>query len=463
MLNDADPVVLDAIVVGGGIAGLTAAWRLRHRSVLLLEAADRVGGRMYSVQRGEYWLNLGAHLFPGPDSVVQGLVREVGLQTIPVTGGMMGLALAGRTLTTGSINLYPLRLPLAPRERVAFARAGLRLMREVRRFHRDVASKEGEAAAHVRRRLADYGTDASFADFLGKLPPRIESVFSCAAHRATAESDELSWGCGVALFAKVWAGKESLDRRNLLGGSGRLPEELAKRIGDRIRTGAEAVGVRVDDGVAEVTYRVGGETLTARARHVVLAIPGRRASPLLAPVAPLAAAALGELAYGAFLSMAILTNEQAPMPWDPVYAMATPGRSFDMFFNHAQPIRAPGRRAPGGSLMVYAGAHAADALLDRTDDEVRDAFLSDLFTLYPVLRNLIVETKVQRWPIGNVFARPGRHPMTPELERPLGPAANVHLAGDHFANGGLGEMEAAAGSGLAAADRIDRALLAAQT
>lgn len=459
MVRDSDPDVLDAIIVGGGIAGLTAAWRLRHRRILLLEADDRVGGRMYSLERGDYWLNFGAHLFPGPDSVVQGLVREVGLRTIPVTGGMMGLALAGRRLTTGSINLYPLRLPLTVPERIAFARAGLRLMSEVRRFHRDVAPKEGEAAADVRRRLTDYGIDRSFADFLGTLPPRIESVFSCAAHRATAESDELSAGCGVALFAKVWAGKDSLDRRNLLGGSGRLPEELGRRLGDRVVLGARVVRLAADGPVAEVGYRIGDEMRTVCGRHVVLAIPGRHASPLLEPVALEPARALGELAYGAFLSMAILTDETRPMPWDRVYAMATPGRAFDMFFNHAQPIRTAAERRPGGSLMVYAGAHAAEALLGKSDDEIRNAFMPDLLSLYPVLRDIIVETKIQRWPIGNVFARPGRQPMTPDLEQPLGPARNVHLAGDHFANGGLGEMEAAAGSAMTVADRVDRMLM----
>src|SRR3954447_7172173 len=35
----------DVVIVGGGIAGLSAAWRLRHRNVLLLEAGDRLGGR----------------------------------------------------------------------------------------------------------------------------------------------------------------------------------------------------------------------------------------------------------------------------------------------------------------------------------------------------------------------------------------------------------------------------------
>ena len=61
-----DAMEHDVVIVGGGIAGLAAAWRLRHRDVLLLEAGDRLGGRMRSEPCGDYWRNHGAHLFPGP-------------------------------------------------------------------------------------------------------------------------------------------------------------------------------------------------------------------------------------------------------------------------------------------------------------------------------------------------------------------------------------------------------------
>jgi hypothetical protein len=74
---------VDAIVVGGGIAGLASAWMLRHRDVLLLEADTRVGGRICSEPRGKYWLNWGAHVFAGPDSATGRLMQELGVHAEP--------------------------------------------------------------------------------------------------------------------------------------------------------------------------------------------------------------------------------------------------------------------------------------------------------------------------------------------------------------------------------------------
>ncbi|HWM09170.1 MAG TPA: FAD-dependent oxidoreductase, partial [Solirubrobacteraceae bacterium] len=116
----------EVVVIGGGIAGLSAAWRLRHRDVLLLEAGDRLGGRMRSDVRGDYWLNYGAHLFPAPGSLVDGMARECGLEAVPVTGGMMGLAVGSTKLVSGRVETYPFRLPLSLRDRIAFVKAGVK-------------------------------------------------------------------------------------------------------------------------------------------------------------------------------------------------------------------------------------------------------------------------------------------------------------------------------------------------
>jgi protoporphyrinogen/coproporphyrinogen III oxidase len=429
-------VTRDVVIVGGGIAGLSAAWRLRHRDVLLLEAGDRLGGRMRSDPCGEYWLNYGAHLFPAPGSLVDEMARECGLETVPVTGGMMGLAVASTLLDRGRVETYPFRMPLSVRDRIAFVKAGVKVQRAVARYHR------------LGRRY-DFEDERTFGEFLGPLPPAVREIFSCAAHRATAELDELSAGCGIGLFALVWGGKDSLIARNLVGGSGRLPEALGRELGERTRTGCHVHAIQPDG--ADLVVEGGGEEI--RARQVIVAAPAPYAAPLVAPVAERAAAALERLTYGAFLSVAIETSETTAMPYDDVYALATPGRVFDMFTNQAHALRAGGPRRPGGSLMLFAGGRAAAALLQESDERIVERFLADLHELYPQTRGAIAGATVRRWELGNVYARPGRSRLQPALEGALGPHENLHLAGDYFAE--LGNMEAAAQTGLAAAERVD--------
>jgi oxygen-dependent protoporphyrinogen oxidase len=176
----------------------------------------------------------------------------------------------------------------------------------------------------------------------------------------------------------------------------------------------------------------------------------------VAAVAPDAAAALEQMSYGAFLSVAVETRETSAMPWDRVYAIARPGRVFDMFTNQAQALRGGAERRAGGSLMLFAGAHAAAALSREPDDVIVRRFLADLEDLYPQTRGAIADALVHRWPLGNVYARPGRHRLQAPLEGALGVHANLHLAGDYFAE--LGNLEAAARTGVAAAERVEARL-----
>jgi monoamine oxidase len=82
---------VDVVVVGAGLAGLTAARRLHQagRSVLVLEARNRVGGRCLSRPIGAHATdvaNMGA-TFVGPTQHrIQALMREVGIRRFPVYG-----------------------------------------------------------------------------------------------------------------------------------------------------------------------------------------------------------------------------------------------------------------------------------------------------------------------------------------------------------------------------------------
>ena len=447
----------DVVIVGGGIAGLAAAWRLRHRDVLLLEASDRVGGRMRSEPAGEYWLNYGAHLFPAPGSLVDTIARELELETVPVWGSMMGLAVRDTKLTSGPVESYPLRLPISFNDKRAFALNGLKVQRAVAAYHRVAKPRADETPAETRARILAYEDDQTFGDFLGQMPPGARSIFSTAAHRATAELDELSAGCGIGLFALVWGGKGSLIARNRLGGTGRLPGALASRLGpDRVQVASRVTGIRqVADGLSVEADTADGPTVV-HARHVIVAAQAPFAAPLVSDVAPAASAALSRMTYGCFLNVALLTNERIAMPWDAIYAMATPGRVFDMFTNQAHALRREGPRRPGGSLMLFAGGHGAARLSELSDEQIVARFVEDLDGLFPGAMKVVQGGSVQRWPLGNVFARPGRRRLQAPLEGALGVDGRVHLAGDYFAE--LGNLEAAAKTGAAAATRVDRLL-----
>jgi oxygen-dependent protoporphyrinogen oxidase len=146
------------------------------------------------------------------------------------------------------------------------------------------------------------------------------------------------------------------------------------------------------------------------------------------------------------------------MPWDDIYALATPKRSFNMMFNHANVLRARSEsREPGGSLMLYSGGRLARTLLDRSDGEVVDTYLADLYDIYPRLKGHVREAVVQRWEQALPFPTPGRSGLQDALQRDLG-EANILLAGDYL---GTWYTETAAATGREAGHAI-KTLLSAE-
>ena len=438
----------EAVIVGAGIAGLTAGWTLRDRRIFVLEATERVGGRMRSEPRGPYWLNLGAHLFGGPGTLLDRLVREVELETRRIPGNRMGLSFRGRVVASGRPETYPFRLPLSWRARLSFVQAGLRLRKAAREHLRLARPRPGEMPEDTRARVLAYRDDQTFAAYLGDLHPDVAAIFRAIAERVTAEPGEISAGCGAALFALVWGDDATGAARNLIGGSALLPQALAHRLGDRVVTEAPVQAIVQDSEGVGVRFRRHGVEQEVAADYAVVATPSYVTHRIVKGLPPDTAEALAWIPYGPFICGAFLTEETGPMPWDHLYALAVVDKSFNMLFNHANPLRTPDKREPGGSLMVYAGGDRGKRLLPLSNDEIRALFLRDLHDVLPATRGIVREVLIQRWEHAIPYAPPGRARIQPALSRPLG---RIFLAGDYLE---FPEMEAAAATGLEAAREI---------
>ncbi|MCW2496096.1 MAG: amine oxidase [Jatrophihabitans sp.] len=435
---------------------MAAAWQLREKDIVLLESHDRLGGRLKSLPRGDYWLNFGAHLFPAPGSYVRRILDDLGLPTVDVPGSKTALSFRGKVYSSPRAESYPFTLPLSLSERILLVKAGLTVRLKVRSWFAATRDRAGESEADRRLRLGRFEKDRTFAQLLGRLPEPVAAIFRTAARRVPGEIGEMSAGAGISIFAGNWAGKASGSPVNLAGGSGRYGEAVRRRLGERVILGATVTSIEPDGDRTLVHYDTAEGSVSISAAQVIVATPAPAARGLVRGLPVAVDRALESVAYEPFVSMAVLTDESGPMPWDDIYAILTPDMAFNMLFNHANPLRAGPTRKPGGSLMCYAGAELARDLLDLPEDEIEKRFTEDLYRVYPQLRSIITETIAQKWPHGNWYQTPGAD-FGAMLAYNASPTTAIHFAGDYFAPLS-GSIEDATKSGVETAHLVAAAL-----
>ncbi|MGV9711868.1 protoporphyrinogen/coproporphyrinogen oxidase [Gordonia sp. NPDC003424] len=419
----------DVVIVGGGLAGLSAAWRLRHWDTVILESGTRVGGRIRSEKRGQYFLNWGGHVFAGAGTSTEALLAETGTASTKVPGSLAGLAMNGKVLLDGPVQTYPFRVPMPMASRLALLRSGAKVGFDVLRYARAVRVRAGESPQVRQQRIYEFENDRSFADYVGSLPEDAEALFRPTVTRSAGDPEELAAGAGIGYFSLVWNIGAGLDR-SILGGPSTLTENIAASMRNRIELGASVNEVVHKKNSVVVRYTRDGVEREVEARYAVLATPATVSHRVAVDLPADQREALGKIQYGPYVSAAFLTNETGPQPYDGAYGIATPKRSFNVALNMGNIVRGSERhRQPGGSLMTFSPASLARKLLDRTDAEIIDTYVGDLDDIFPGFAGNIEEAHVQRWHTGAPYCFPGRGKLQSALTRP---SDRVFLAGDYM-------------------------------
>lgn len=442
----------DVIIVGGGLAGLSAAWRLKDHDILLLESEDRVGGRVMSERRGNYWMNWGGHVYAGKGSATDELLKSVGVKALPVPGKLSAMQLNGKLLLDGHVELYPFRVAMSWKDRISMLIAGAKVRGAVLKYSKIAKRRAHEDYCTQQQRIFNFMNNRTFSDFTGKLPEDADAIFRPTVSRSTGEPEQISAGAGVAYFDMIWSKEDGLTR-NIVGGPSTLTNTIASRIKDSVELNAHVLEVVNNDDFVSVKYEKDGKTYTEIARYIIMATPAPITRKVTKNLSPRLNDALSQIKYGPNVSASFLTNETEKQVWDDVYAFATPKKSFDILIHNSNLTHSMhSQRHQGSSFMTFSPANRGRALLEKSEEEILEQYLDDIEEMFPGFRNIVVEAHVQKFPYGSAYVYPGRADIQPILTEPEG---RLYLAGDYL---GTFYTETAIQTGFTAAQDINSLL-----
>ncbi|MDQ1721246.1 MAG: protoporphyrinogen/coproporphyrinogen oxidase [Pseudonocardiales bacterium] len=396
-------------VIGGGIAGLSAANEISRArpdvEVVLLEGADRVGGKLRRAQVAGVWVDVGAEamLARRPEGVRA--ATEAGLASALISPLSTSALLRSR----GANHSMPARTLIGVPSDVAAVRASGVLSAQA------LARIEDEPAAGPYPPVTG---DVSVGDLVGQrfgaevvdrlVDPLLGGVYAGQARQLSLQaampalaSRLMSHGGSLLAAAAAAVGPPISGQvfASLSGGLARLAERLAAADSFEVRTSTPVRELRRTATGFELAVGSvpSGQLLSTDA--VVVAVPAGKAGALLAELAPAAAAELNSIETASMvivtLAFARLPPHSLP-PGSGVLVPAVEGLAVKAITFSSQ--KWPGIGSESGVVLLRAslGRAGEEWALQRTDAELVAVVRRELAEITGVAAEP-VDSHVQRW------------------------------------------------------------------
>jgi len=433
----------DVLVLGAGIAGLAAARVLADRGMrpLVLEARDRVGGRIYSLQTGQGVVELGAEFVHGKNVELWALIEEAGASTVERDGSMLRESSSGE---------------LAEDEHVE------------------------ESLFDPLDRLANLPQDMTFTDWLASSHVPMEQRMGLCGYVEgfnAADADRIS-ALALGLQQKAEEQIEGDQAWHVRGGYSQLAIYLANRVrklGCETRLGCVVRSVRWSAGEVVVETNNG----LFRAPRCIVTFPlgvlqrvNREGGPTFAPE-PAAIAQARRLAMGSAERFTMIFR----VPWweqsKGVNKKALEAMSFLFTFRRSPPVwwtpHPEARALP--TLTGWAGGPGAAKLIGRDAGELGREACRDLAEIFGVpeqqVRDALLATHKHEWELDPYSYGAYSYVPAGALDAPAAMAkpesGTLFFAGEHTdTTANWGTVHAALGTGLRAAQQVFDSLTSAR-
>jgi oxygen-dependent protoporphyrinogen oxidase len=453
-------------IIGGGITGLTAAFRVQQQGVpvTLYEAGSRVGGVVQSIRRDGYLAEFGPNTILETAPQIAALIRDLDLEGRRLAANQRA---DRRYVVRGG---KPVALPSSPAAflstRLFSPASKLRLLAEPF-IHRALEAREENLGDFVRRRLGpeflEYAIDPFVAGVYAGDPD------SLSVRHAFPKLHELERRYGSLLLGRFLGARERKRRAekskpdaakvSFDDGLQVLIDALQQRLAGNVRLNAPVVRVGQSGESWAITAREGDRERTAEFAAVVFAGPADRLPAIqLATDRYINCSSLSQIHYQPVSSLVLgFRRDDVAHPLDG-FGMLIPGvEHFDILGTIFSSSLFP-HRAPAGhvTLTSYIGGARAPELALLNTDQLVELTVQDLRHILGVTgKPTFIHRALYRHAIPQYEVGYGRFKQSMnEIEAR---APGFFLAG-HCRDGvSLGDSIV---SGHHAAERIDRFLAA---
>lgn len=443
------------LVVGAGIAGLTAAYRLRQAGVPvdIIEARNRVGGRIRSLANAAgtgVTVELGGEFIDTDHTKLRSLAQELGLTIVDLIATDKGLVpetwyFQGRKIPELEIINY--FIPLA------------------QKIEDDlVAIGDGDVTYRSYNQATFALDNTSIAEYLeqAKINPILQEMlyvsYTTEYGREAAEQSCLNLvfliGTNTDTFS-VYG--ESDERYTIRGGNEQVPRLLADYLANVIQTETELEAICIrPDGRYRVSFRSGYRTFDRTYERILLTLPFStlRLVKLKVNLPAIKEKAIAELGYGT--NAKLITAYQQKL-WRTKYNSTAATFTDTGFQNTWESSRY--QKSPKGLITNFTGGEHGLSLGKGSAESQAEILLPQLDRIFPGIKNLRQGQAIRAYWPGEQYTRASYACYLvgqwtgisgSEQER----VGNLFFAGEHCSLSYQGYMEGGCRTGEVAAWRI---------